>query len=667
MRDMHPVVLPMANPMIRLLLTSLVLSTFLLAPSHPLAADPIPPIPRRIPPQGKPLPTEIRQQLHDQLGRLQEELSAGSWDLHTTADVAIYLKAVDYALRHGEFYKAGQHELGEKALQQAQERLAALRQGKHPWKTATGLVVRGYRSSIDQSPQPYGLVIPKSLKRDQQVPLYVWLHGRGDSKTDLHFIHERQNRPGQVAPPNAIVLHPFGRQCIGYKSAGEIDVMEAIEHVCQQYPVDRQRIVLMGFSMGGAGCWHLGAHYTDRFIAMSPGAGFAETAQYNRMAPENYPAWYVQRLWGQYDVPGYVRNLFNLPVVAYSGEKDKQIQAARVMEQAFQREGQTLTHLIGPGMGHRYHPDSLKSIVEQMQQASASRRPLPKRVTLQTQTLRYPKMHWVTALRLTEHWQDSRIDAEIVSDRKLRVHTQNIAALQLTPWGEMQGAQVEIDDTVVTLGSEGTLHRQAGKWRVGEPPRGNPTLVKRHGQQGPIDDAFLAPFVVVVPASPAAHPGIQSWIDFEIAYLKRRWRALFRGELPVKTLDQVTPEDLLQKNLVLFGTPQSNPLIRKYLPAVVSNWDEQQVVIRGQAYPANTHLPLLIYPQSGEQKTYVVINSGPTFRDDHDRTNSLQNPKLPDWAVIDIRQPPNGSAPGKVVAADFFDEHWQLKTTKPTQ
>jgi hypothetical protein len=54
-----------------------------------------------------------------------------------------------------------------------------------------------------------------------------------------------------------------------------------------------------------------------------------------------------------------------------------------------------------------------------------------------------------------------------------------------------------------------------------------------------------------------------------------------------------------------------------------------------------------------------VFNSGPTFRESHDRTNSLQNPKLPDWAVIDVSVPPDGNLPGKVAAAGFFNEEWK--------
>jgi hypothetical protein len=117
--------------------------------------------------------------------------------------------------------------------------------------------------------------------------------------------------------------------------------------------------VLIGFSMGGAGAWHIGAHWASDFVAISPGAGFAETARYQKLTQDKYPPAYEQTLWGMYDAPNYVRNLFNSTVIAYSGEHDKQIQAARVMEEAFAAEGQKLTHLIGPGVEHKYEPKTL--------------------------------------------------------------------------------------------------------------------------------------------------------------------------------------------------------------------------------------------------------------------------------------------------------------------
>ena len=35
-----------------------------------------------------------------------------------------------------------------------------------------------------------------------------------------------------------IVLHPFGRHCVGYKSAGQMDVHEAVESVKTRYRID---------------------------------------------------------------------------------------------------------------------------------------------------------------------------------------------------------------------------------------------------------------------------------------------------------------------------------------------------------------------------------------------------------------------------------------------
>ncbi len=45
-----------------------------------------------------------------------------------------------------------------------------------------------------------------------------------------------------------------------------------------------------------------------------------------------------------------------------------------------------------------------------------------------------------------------------------------------------------------------------------------------------------------------------------------------------------------------------------------------------------------------EPLPYIILNSGLTFREAHDKTNSLQNPKLPDWSILDITQPPTAES-----------------------
>ena len=70
-------------------------------------------------------------------------------------------------------------------------------------------------------------------------------------------------------PPDQqqIVLEVFGRINNAYRWAGETDVFEALDSVRKRYNIDPDRIVLRGFSMGGAGAWHIGLQYPDEWAA----------------------------------------------------------------------------------------------------------------------------------------------------------------------------------------------------------------------------------------------------------------------------------------------------------------------------------------------------------------------------------------------------------------
>jgi len=638
----------------------LLFACLLAAPA--VAQDAISPITRRLPAKSDyQLPEPTKKNLEARIAEV-EKFSAQVKDNPLFADVDIYRKAVEFAIKHGEFYSEGDLKKAKACLTMARRRAESLAKNDAPWRGQTGLVVRGYTSSIDGSSQPYGLVIPEGLDLSKKQPLYVWLHGRGDKATDLHFIHERSTKVGKISPDDAIVLHPFGRQCIGFKSAGEIDVLDAIAAVKQHYNIDDDRVVLMGFSMGGAGCWHIGAHYAENFVAMSPGAGFAETARYQKLKKEEYPPQYEQTLWKVYDVPNYTTNLFNLPVVAYSGENDKQIQAARVMEEAFEKEGQQLTHLIGPKMGHKYAPETLAQIMAMLKAArEEGRAEYPQNVTIQTPTLRYGKMHWVELLELTRHWEDSRVGALWKSDDELYVVTRNVAKMKID-LEQAKQFNLEIDGQKLTVDQGGKsviLAKSGDGWKVVESAKSADKLHKIPGLQGPIDDVLLSPFLVVLPSGKAANEKVQRWIDFESKHLADRWQALFRGKLRTKLDKDVTDEDIEKYNLICWGTPETNAILKKTIGELPLEWNEKEISLGKHQVDAASHVPMMIYPNPLNPENYLVINSGLTFRENHDRTNSLQNPKLPDWALIDIGQDPDGSSPGKVAAADFFDEAWQ--------
>jgi len=636
--------------------------------------EPIAPIPRLLPPPGTvELPAELKADLEARVTAYADRI----WEIeHKThvADIAALVKAVDFALRYNEFYSEKEIPLAADLLDLADRRYQSLdEEDARPWLAEKGLVIRGYRSQIDDSYQPYGLEVPETLDLTRPVPLLVWLHGRGDKTTDLHFLAHCRTKSQAFGgfvkdQQEAIILHPFGRHCVGWKHAGEIDVFEAIAAVKADYPIDPDRIILAGFSMGGAGAWHIGAHYRDQFCAIHTGAGFAETKEYNNIRPENFPPDYEQTLWKVYDVPNYVRNFLDGPLLSYSGADDKQKASADLMARELAKVGHSLRHVIGAGMGHKYNEESVEEIRLWLTESWAAGRGLPaRRIEWQTPTLRYPGYDWIRFTGLVKHWENA--EATAVRDegkKEIAIELSGVRAFEISmgPRENLAGTSLRIGEETLRVDDPGfpvnsvSLIRAAGgegKWTWGEPSQNT----KRRGVQGPIDDAFLSRFVVVAPDLLPSGEKAARWLDFELNHFRERWRTLMRGELPEKSADEVDSDDIADANLILWGDPATNPLIAEIASKLPVQWGDGSFTLRGETYTTADHVPVLIFPNPLNPDRYVVINSGLTFREGHDKTNSQQNPKLPDWAVIGLDRDPDALAPGRVVKAGFFDEAWK--------
>ncbi|MEW6156104.1 MAG: prolyl oligopeptidase family serine peptidase [Verrucomicrobiota bacterium] len=640
---------------------------------------------RPVPPPGISVPAAERVEIESELaalGRQIEELRAGLKDkpkmLSFLPDVEIFHKAVQVALQHNEFYKTNEFEIAHSLLLQGTDRARQLALGRVPWLSATGLVVRGYKSKIDHSIQPYGLVVPPSFQTNSahRYRLDAWFHGRGETLTELAFLNERQRSPGEFVPPNAFVLHLYGRYCNANKFAGEIDLFEALDHVRQHYPIDDNRVAMRGFSMGGAACWQFAVHYAGRWAAAAPGAGFSETADFLKIFQNEkvQPAWYEQKLWHWYDCTDYALNLFHCPTVAYSGENDRQKQAADIMAKALAAEGMELTHLIGPKTGHIYHPDTKREINARIDSIVArGRNPVPRKVRFTTWTLRYHEMLWVTLDGLEEHWERAQVEAEIVDDRTVRLSTKNVSALTLSmppglcPLDPTQAPRVILDGRTLTAprvqsDRSWTAHfRKEGK-RWNAAPHGDaPGLRKRHGLQGPIDDAFMDSFIMVEPTGQPLHEKTGAWAAAEMKHAINHWRKQFRGDARVKKDTEISDDDIASSHLVLWGDPQSNRLLARLAAQLPISWDGEKVRLGKKELSAAHHVPVLIYPNPLNPRRYVVLNSGFTFREYDYLNNARQIAKLPDFAVVDVNKPMTSRLPGGIAAAGFFDEQWRLR------
>jgi pimeloyl-ACP methyl ester carboxylesterase len=643
-------------------------------PKAPAAAPaPVAGAVRPIPPPGIEVPAADRAEIEADL----KELAVKIEKLRKTGsepelpNVEIFYKSADWALRYNEVFDPKQIATAKDQVKQGLERAEALEKGQVPWNSATGLVVRGYRSAIDDSVQPYGLVIPADFKPGdgKKRPLHFWCHGRGEKLSELAFIAERQKTPGEFVPEGAIVCHLYGRYCNANKFAGERDLFEALEDIKKHYAIDEQRLVIRGFSMGGAACWQFATHFPGMWVAAAPGAGFAETAEFFKVfAPgkEAPPAW-EQKLWRWYDCTTMAGNLANTTTVAYSGEIDGQKQAADIMLKYAEKEGQTFSHIIGPQTAHKYHAESKPKINEIVDVAVAKGNdPFPHYLRFTTYSLIYPGAKWLNIQRLEKHWERADVSA-LFGTSSLKLVTRNVAELGVATEGRYspsasEKVKVSVDGQEIETSSRGSIHlkKNGGKWtdasRVDAATAG---LAKRPGLCGPIDHAFMSRFVFVRPTGKPFNDSVGAWTKAEMERAIVSWRSVFRGDVKVVDDTKLSNEDIKNANLILWGDPSSNAAIAKVLPRLPLKWDEKSVSLGGHSVDAAHHAPIMIYPSQLNTGRYIVLNSGFTFREAAALNNSDQTPKLPDWALVDLRMPPGPKWPGKIVEAGFFDEEWK--------
>jgi dienelactone hydrolase len=560
----------------------------------------------------KPTNTEL-QQIRAKTDELAAALKRVRTDDALLADVEVFHKAAVWIVRYAdeEFYSKKYVADTLTVLDRGLARAKELATGRPSWPTQKGRLVRAYRSRVDSSVQPYALTIPD--KWDGRLD--VVLHGRGSTLNEVSFIASHSTTNPVPPEQRHMILEVFGRVNNAYRWAGETDVFEAIASVRQRYRFDENKVVLRGFSMGGAGTWHLSLHYPDLWAAAEAGAGFTDTKRYAKQ--DNLPA-YQDATIHIYDAVDYALNAFNFPLVGYCGEEDKALPCTTLMREALMKEGFHFTpdglnwltkelrviFLGGPKTGHKFHPDS-KQRSEQFIQSMLPRK-MPSHIRFVTYTTRYNRCFGIEVLALEKHYQRAEVE---VRDGVLKTH--NVAGLRIN-----------------------------GKEVRPMPPG----LRKVHGLQGPIDDAFMESFLCVQPSGPA---------DARLELFRREFAKWMRGDVRVKADAAVTTEDVANHNLILFGDPSNNRLIAQITGKLPIRWTKNTIVVGKQTFNAAEHTLVMIYPNPLNPRRYVVLNSGHTFGEKEFRgTNALLFPRLGDYAVL--------KRDGTVVLAGLFGENWEL-------
>lgn len=117
----------------------------------------------------------------------------------------------------------------------------------------------------------YTLSIPEGLT--EQAPLVLCLHYAGHGSPWYGRGLLTQLVEPVLRPLGAVMVAP---DCPGPHWADPavvLRVLALIDTLAQDHKTDPERVVVIGFSMGGMGAWHLAAAHPERFSAAIPIAG----------------------------------------------------------------------------------------------------------------------------------------------------------------------------------------------------------------------------------------------------------------------------------------------------------------------------------------------------------------------------------------------------------
>jgi len=155
---------------------------------------------------------------------------------------------------------------------------------------------------------PYRLFVPRNIKANERCPVLLWLHGRNDGGPENHFnmkylplvlddlSHIEQYRFFILVPQcpttELVWTSPLGRPSSNANEPNDMLTVtfKLLQQMMHDYPIDADRIYMLGICSGGHGTWEMAIRHPGLFAAIVPTApGGGDVLQAAKLA--KIPIW----------------------------------------------------------------------------------------------------------------------------------------------------------------------------------------------------------------------------------------------------------------------------------------------------------------------------------------------------------------------------------------
>lgn len=192
-----------------------------------------------------------------------------------------------------------------------------------------GESVQDFRTVIRKSVEfRYLRWVPAALKKPPAGwPLVIFLHGSGERGDDLEQV--KANGPSKHAAAGRDFPFVLVAPQLPERRRWDSDALEALRaELVARLPIDPDRVLMTGLSLGGQGTWDYAVDYPDRLAAIAPVCGVGSVKRAARIA--------------------------KLPVWAFHGALDDEVPIAgdQAMVEAVRAAGGQVRFTVYPEVGH---------------------------------------------------------------------------------------------------------------------------------------------------------------------------------------------------------------------------------------------------------------------------------------------------------------------------
>jgi dienelactone hydrolase len=542
------------------------------------------------------------------------------------------------------------------------------RAGKTGRIRAGGFVRLAWRDETDDTPQYCRAYLPTAYDAARKWPTILQLHGFNPANPPYvrWWSADDRHSGGFSFSGNRefIYIEPHGRGNTQYISFGNADVIRCLNEAKKLLAVDENRVYLTGDSMGGWGTWNVATRQPHLFAAIAPVFGGVD--YHSQMSEEELAKLTpIEKFLKERDSSWVqAESLINMPIFVHHGDMDAAVNVewSRWGVRMLQRWGYDVRYKEYPGKGHEALSSSSSALSGEFflkHQRDAN----PRQVRIRSAELRHASAYWVRIEQRARPLEFMHVDAEVVDRNVIRLDTQNVVDVVLSPAALVDEARPV---KVVWNGVARDMRLTDGELRLTDASYAPAPLRKTRVLPGSINDFYNTPFAVVV-GTISKDARTREIVRMRAEEFANGWKQ-WQKYPPRYFLDtEISDADIAKYSLILVGGAEANRVTAKLSPKL-------PLVIRGdtvtigdarsrKTYTAPNAGIQLLYPNPRNPARYVWISAGTSA---HGLAYAAQNPlQVGEWDffIEDGHVPPFKQQVARErtrVVSGMFDQNWRF-------